>query len=193
MENSVKEMFVKCGGETNICRNDPHACWTISAIIVSYVHLENCPIFQQVWESFLQFISQHTSQVVLSLIIPFTGTQAPNKLTCSHLSGFIAQLVRALHYYSRGHGFKSPERYLKIFRWTYETIAEIVQQGSFLPLKWTILSKAAPHSNTTKNGWLCLTENFFILCKPKSATLNKKNELLSACRYKDKFLTWNVK
>ena len=30
----------------------------------------------------------------------------PNKLTCSHLSGFIAQLVRALHRHHWGHGFK---------------------------------------------------------------------------------------
>ena len=30
----------------------------------------------------------------------------PNKLTCSHLRGFIAQLLRALHQHHRGHGFK---------------------------------------------------------------------------------------
>ena len=36
----------------------------------------------------------------------------PNKLTYSHLSGFIAQLVRALHRHHWGHGFKSHVRIL---------------------------------------------------------------------------------
>ena len=71
-----------------------------------------------------------------SVVVPFTGTHEPNKLTCSHLSGFIAQLVRAPHRHCRGHGFESCWRHLKFFRCTYGTIAEIVQQvwGSFLQL-----------------------------------------------------------
>ena len=31
-----------------------------------------------------------------------------------------------------------------------------------------------------------------ILCKPENATLNKRNELVSKCRHKDKFLLSNV-
>ena len=38
---------------------------------------------------------------------PFTGKHGPNKLTCSQLCDFIAQLVRALHRRRRGHGFES--------------------------------------------------------------------------------------
>ena len=34
------------------------------------------------------------TQTILFLIIPFTGTYETNKLTCSHSTGFIAQLVR---------------------------------------------------------------------------------------------------
>ena len=37
----------------------------------------------------------------------------------------------------------------------------------------------------------CLT--FFILCKPETATLNKRNELPSKCRHKDKFQLRKVK
>ena len=37
----------------------------------------------------------------------FTGKHEPNKLTCSPLCDFIAQLVRALHRHRRGHGFES--------------------------------------------------------------------------------------
>ena len=29
--------------------------------------------------------------------VPFTGTHKPNKVTCSHLNGFLGQLKRALH------------------------------------------------------------------------------------------------
>ena len=43
----------------------------------------------------------------LSYDIPFTGKHEPNKLTCSPLCDFIAQLVRALHRRRRGHGFES--------------------------------------------------------------------------------------
>ena len=41
---------------------------------------------------------QHrTAYNILSYDIPFTGKHEPNKLTCSPLCDFIAQLVRALH------------------------------------------------------------------------------------------------
>ena len=44
---------------------------------------------------------------LLSYDIPFTGKHKPNKLTCSQLCDFIAQLVRALQRHRRGHGFES--------------------------------------------------------------------------------------
>ena len=43
----------------------------------------------------------------LSYYIPFTGKHEPNKLTCSQLCDFVAQLVRALHQHRRGHGLES--------------------------------------------------------------------------------------
>ena len=45
----------------------------------------------------------------LSYYIPFTGKPEPNKLTCSQLCDFVAQLVGALHRHRRGHGFESRE------------------------------------------------------------------------------------
>ena len=72
-------------------RKDPHTHWKISAIVAYQTSLN------------------HTSQTFLSFIIPFTGTYEANKLSCSHLSGFIAPLVRALHRHRRGHGFESVE------------------------------------------------------------------------------------
>ena len=58
---------------------------------------------------------------VLSYDIPFTGKHEPNKLTCSPLSDFIAQLVRALHRHRRGHGFES--RWVTWIFQVHETIA----------------------------------------------------------------------
>ena len=46
-----------------------------------------------------------TAYNILSYDIPFTEKHEPNKLTCSPLCDFIAQLVRVLH--RRGHGFES--------------------------------------------------------------------------------------
>ena len=112
-------------------RNNSHTCWTISAI-VSYVHLRlSCKCEGH-------FLIIHLSNTVhktfLSLIIPFMRTHEPNKLTCSHLSSFVAQLVRTLYWHCRGYWFESCWRCLKIFRYTYQTVTEIFQQvwGSFL-------------------------------------------------------------
>lgn len=60
-------------------------------------------------------------------------------------------------------------------------------------IKWNILCRASHYSNSTKRCNLCIAEKFFILCKPRNATLNKRNELVSKCRHKGKFLLGNVK
>ena len=44
------------------------------------------------------------------------------------------------------------------------------------------------YTNLTKRCNLCNTEEFYILYKPDMATLNKRNELVSTCRHKRKFL-----
>ena len=45
---------------------------------------------------------QCSNQLRYAHYIPFTGKHEPNKLTCSELCDFIAQLVRALHRHRRG-------------------------------------------------------------------------------------------
>ena len=55
-------------------------------------------------------------------------------------------------------------------------------------IKWKILCRAPHYSSKTKKCRLCLAEKYFILCKQGTASLNKKSELLSKCRHKDKFL-----
>ena len=107
-------------------------CWTIWAIF-SHVHLKNPTCLRRdsnplpmgscvpvkgmtsdwnvLWSVARQ--SQRLSQRCTWKIsmahnfVLFLGTHEPHKLTCPHLSGFIAQLVRALHWHCRGHGLES--------------------------------------------------------------------------------------
>ena len=53
---------------------------------------------------------------------------------------------------------------------------------------WKILAKAKPYTNITKRCDLCNTEKFFLICRPHMATLNKRNELISTCRHRRKFI-----
>ena len=55
-------------------------------------------------------------------------------------------------------------------------------------IKWKILAKAKSYTNLTKRCNLCTTEKFFLICRPHMATLNKRNELVSTCRHRRKFI-----
>ena len=58
-------------------------------------------------------------------------------------------------------------------------------------LKWKIVSKARAYTTSSKTCNLCLEEKFFIIHKPSLATLNKRNELVSSCRHRNKHLLCN--
>ena len=53
---------------------------------------------------------------------------------------------------------------------------------------WKVMARARPYSNVTKRCNLCIAEKFYIICKPGAGTLNKRNELASACRHSTKYL-----
>ena len=55
-------------------------------------------------------------------------------------------------------------------------------------ITWRILAKAKPYSNTTKRCGLCTAEKHLIITKPHLATLNKRNELVSTCRHRRKYI-----
>ena len=59
----------------------------------------------------------------------------------------------------------------------------------FIDLK--IMARANSYSNIGKKCNLCIMEKYFIICKPKTCTLNKRNELASAWRHANKFLIKN--
>jgi hypothetical protein len=59
-------------------------------------------------------------------------------------------------------------------------------------ITWKIIQKSNPYTSATKRCNLCTTEKFFIICQPERSTLNKRNELVSACRHRQKFLLENT-
>ena len=58
-------------------------------------------------------------------------------------------------------------------------------------ISWRILSSNSPYSSSSKRCNLCLKEKFLIICRPELSTLNKRNELVSSCRHRNKALLRN--
>ena len=55
-------------------------------------------------------------------------------------------------------------------------------------ITWKVLMKARAYTNLTKRCNLCMAEKVFIFTKPQTATLNKRNELISSCRHRRKYI-----
>ena len=68
---------------------------------------------------------------------------------------------------------------------------ELKDNGVDYTITWKVLKQAQTYSPSTNRCNLCLWEKYFIICKPQLATLNKRNELVSACRHAKKFLLCN--
>ena len=69
---------------------------------------------------------------------------------------------------------------------------ELKNRNIHYTIKWKLLKRAKPYNCASNRCNLCLWEKYFIICKPKMATLNKRNELVSACRHNKKFLLSNI-
>jgi hypothetical protein len=65
---------------------------------------------------------------------------------------------------------------------------ELKNRNIHYTIKWKLLKRAKPYNCASNRCNLCLWEKYFIICKRKMATLNKRNELVSACRHNKKFL-----
>ena len=59
-------------------------------------------------------------------------------------------------------------------------------------ISWRILSSHSPYNSSSKRCNLCLKEKFLIICRPELSTLNKRNELVSSCRHRNKTLLRNT-
>ena len=65
-------------------------------------------------------------------------------------------------------------------------------KGISYNLSWKIIARAQPYTNVNKRCNLCITEKFFIICKPHMCTLNSRNELANKCRHGGKLLLQNT-
>ena len=55
-------------------------------------------------------------------------------------------------------------------------------------ISWNILARAKPYNSANKRCNLCLLQKFIIIRQPERSTLNKRNELVSSCRHRNKVL-----
>ena len=58
-------------------------------------------------------------------------------------------------------------------------------------ISWRIISSSSPYNSSSKRCNLCLKEKFLIICRPDLSSLNKRNELVSSCRHRNKALLRN--
>ena len=66
-------------------------------------------------------------------------------------------------------------------------IWQLKDSGSDFSITWKVLKRTKSYSNSTNSCSLCNWEKYFIITKPTLATLNKRNELVSACRHRAKY------
>ena len=59
-------------------------------------------------------------------------------------------------------------------------------------LSWEIHKKASPYQCGSKRCDPCLSEKVSIICTDPDTLLNKRTELSSKCRHRNKFLLVNV-
>ena len=57
--------------------------------------------------------------------------------------------------------------------------------------KWKIIKRCKSYNSNSKKCNLCLHEKFLIICYPALSTLNSRNELITACRHRQKHLLVN--
>ena len=55
-------------------------------------------------------------------------------------------------------------------------------------ITWKIVARAKAYSNQTKRCNLCITEKHVIITKPYIASLNRRNELISTCRHRRRYI-----
>ena len=60
-----------------------------------------------------------------------------------------------------------------------------------LSISWRVLSSSSPYNSSSKRYNLCLKEKFLIICRPDLSSLNKRNELVTSCRHRNKALLRN--
>ena len=58
-------------------------------------------------------------------------------------------------------------------------------------ISWRIISSSSSYNSSSNRCNLCLKEKFLIICRPDLSSLNKRTELVSSCRHRNKALLRN--
>ena len=74
-----------------------------------------------------------------------------------------------------------------------KAVWKLKNENKEFTLKWSIAKRAAPYKAGSKRCDLCLSEKFCIIRSCSKELLNKRNELISKCRHRNKFVIGNVK
>ena len=72
-------------------------------------------------------------------------------------------------------------------------IWELKEEGKPYDIKWEIMDRASAFNPVNRKCRLCLLEVYYIMFKPESASLNKRNELYNTCRHRTQKLLSKVK
>ena len=67
-------------------------------------------------------------------------------------------------------------------------LCQLEEENKEFTITWKILAKVKPYTDLTRSSNLCTTEKFFLIYRPHMATLSKRNELVSTCRHRRKFI-----
>ena len=67
-------------------------------------------------------------------------------------------------------------------------IWKVRSEGATPSLSWSIVKRAPAYSKETGTCQLCLHEKTTILLAEQQNSLNKRNEIISKCRHRDKWL-----
>ena len=84
------------------------------------------------------------------------------------------------HKASFKHAGKANQTALSKYIWSLRN------DGTDYQVNWEILMRAPAYSNKSKRCDLCVTEKLLIATADKKVLLNKRSELLSKCRHKNK-------
>ena len=82
-------------------------------------------------------------------------------------------------------------------RFSRETVFNTLKQSGIniltidYSISWRVLSSSSPYNGSSKRCNLCLKEKFRIIYRPDLSSLNKRNELVSSCRHRNKALLRN--
>ena len=68
-----------------------------------------------------------------------------------------------------------------------EYVCDLQDKGEHFVIKWSVAAKASPYTSGSKRCDLCLTEKLLIAKADPKTLLNKRSEIVSKCRHRNKF------